>query len=44
VLSTAVLAKVDSRLMNTWWKLPDVFTQKYAHEKYQEGLKEITEV
>jgi len=40
----ALLAKVDYRLMNTWWKLPDVFTRRDVCEKYQEGLKETTEV
>jgi hypothetical protein len=40
----AVLAKVDRRLVNTWWKLPDVFTRRDVCEKYQEGLKGTTEV
>jgi hypothetical protein len=40
----ALLAEVDYRLVNTWWKLPDVFTRRDVCEKYQEGPKETTEV
>jgi len=42
VLPIAVLAKVDRRLVNTCWKLSDVFTRRTVCEKYQEGLKETT--
>lgn len=44
MLSIAVLAKVDLRLVNTCWKLSDVFTRRDVCEKYQEGLKETIEV
>jgi len=44
VLPIAVLAKVDRRLVNTCWKLTDVFTRRDVCEKNTEGLKETTEV